>query len=106
MNPTIDSVDFRTGLPQAKQQTGREHSPTHQQTVELKFYCTWPCPPEQDQFLSLPAPPIRKLAQDSWSHPPEGRATRMTMTPQKINPMKRQRTLFQIKGQDKTPEKK
>ena len=29
----------------------------------------------------------------------------MTMTPQKINPMKRQRTLFQIKGQDKTPEK-
>ena len=27
----------------------------------------------------------------------------MTMTPQKINPMKRQRTLFQIKGQDKTP---
>ena len=29
----------------------------------------------------------------------------MKMTPQKINPVKRQRTLFQMKGQDKTPEK-
>ena len=27
INPTIDPVDFSTGLPQAKQQTGREHSP-------------------------------------------------------------------------------
>ena len=29
----------------------------------------------------------------------------MKMTPQKINPVKRQRTLFQVKEQDKTPEK-
>ena len=28
----------RTGLPQGKQLTGKKHSPTHQQTIGLKFY--------------------------------------------------------------------
>ena len=30
------------------QTTGREHSPTHQQKIELKIYWAWPNPSEQD----------------------------------------------------------
>ena len=35
--PTIDPVDSRTGSPQDKQLTEREQSPTHQQTIGLKY---------------------------------------------------------------------
>ena len=34
--------------PQTIQLTRREHSPTYQHRVRLKFYWSWPCPPEQD----------------------------------------------------------
>ena len=56
INTTIQPAGPRAGLPQAKQTTGREHSPTHQQVTGFKFYwISRPCP-EQD-----PVFPIRKL---------------------------------------------
>ena len=36
--PPKSWVGSSAGFPQAKQPTGREHSPTHQQTSRLKFY--------------------------------------------------------------------
>ena len=39
--PTIEPVDSRTRLPQAKKVAGREHSPTYQQTVGVKIYWAW-----------------------------------------------------------------
>ena len=59
INTTTQPRGPRAGLPQAKQITGREHSPTHQQITGLKFYWARPCP-EQD-----PVYPIRKLTQVS-----------------------------------------
>ena len=35
ISPAIEPIDSRTGLPQSKQLTGKEHSPTHQQTIGL-----------------------------------------------------------------------
>ena len=32
----------------SSQTTGREHIPTHQQTIGLKIYWAWPCPSEQN----------------------------------------------------------
>ena len=50
-SPTIELLDSRTGLPQAKQLTGQQPSPTHQQTIGLKIY-----PPEQDPVFSTASP--------------------------------------------------
>ena len=36
-SPTAQPIDSKTGLPQAKQLIGREHSPTHQ-TIGFKIY--------------------------------------------------------------------
>ena len=72
-SPTIEPVEARTGLPQAKQLTGKEHSPAHQQKIGLKIYWAWPFPPEQTQFSQQPVLPIRKLTQVSYLHPSEGR---------------------------------
>ena len=38
ISPTKEPVGSSKGSPQAKQPTGRELSPTHQQTSGLKFY--------------------------------------------------------------------
>ena len=38
INTTIQPTGPRAGLPQAKQSTGREHSPKHQQITGFKFY--------------------------------------------------------------------
>ena len=38
ISPTNEPVGSTAGSPQAKQPTGRERSPTHQQTSGLKFY--------------------------------------------------------------------
>ena len=35
MSPTIEPIDSRAGMPQAKQLTGKEHSLAHQPTIEL-----------------------------------------------------------------------
>ena len=42
ISPTKEPVGSSAGLPQAKQPTGRELSPTHQQTSRLKFYWALP----------------------------------------------------------------
>ena len=42
ISPTKESVGSLAGSPQAKQPTGRELSPTHQQTSRLKFYWALP----------------------------------------------------------------
>jgi len=64
MSPTIEPIDSRAGLPQAQQLTGKEHSLTHQPTIELKFYWAWPCAPEQDPIFShhqsLPSASLHK----------------------------------------------
>ena len=62
------------------QAIGREHSPVHQQKIELKIYWAWPHPSEQDP-VSPRCPstspqsvsPIRKLPQASYPYPSEGR---------------------------------
>ena len=37
IKPTIEPIDPRAGLPQAKQLPGKEHNPTHQQIIGLKL---------------------------------------------------------------------
>ena len=45
-------MDSRAGSPQAKILNGREHSPTHQQTIGLKYCWAWPFPPMQERVSS------------------------------------------------------
>ena len=54
--PTKEPVGSSAGSPQAKQLTGTEHSPTHQQTSGLKFYRAQLCLPEQDPVLPTTSP--------------------------------------------------
>ena len=64
INPIKEPVVSKAGLLQAKQLTGREHSPTHQQTTGLKFYWALPCPSEKDPVFpisSSPHPQSRSL---------------------------------------------
>ena len=37
IKPTIEPIDPRAGLPQAKQLPGKEHNPTHQQIIGIKL---------------------------------------------------------------------
>ena len=55
ISPTKEIVASSDGLPQAKQPTGREPSPTHQQTSRLKFYWVLPTtsPSHQEACTSL-----------------------------------------------------
>ena len=55
-SPTIEPVDSRTEFTNSKQQTGLEHSPTHQQIIRLKIYWAWPCPTKQDSVLPTVSP--------------------------------------------------
>ena len=54
IRPKKEPVASSDGLPQAKKKTGRELSPTHQQTSRLKFY--WALPPEQHPVLPTTSP--------------------------------------------------
>ena len=56
INPTTEPTDSRAGSPQAKQLTGREHNPTHQWIMGLKFFWAWPYPPEQDPVFPTTSP--------------------------------------------------
>ena len=38
INLTKEPIDPRAGSPQAKKLPGREHNPTHQQIIRLRFY--------------------------------------------------------------------
>ena len=53
-SPTKEPVASSAGLPQTKQPTGRELSPTHQQVSILSF--TELCPPEQHPALPTTSP--------------------------------------------------
>ena len=75
-SPTREPIGFRTGPPQAKRLTGREQSLTHQQTIGLKIYWAWPCPPEQDLIFPIASPSqgtCTRSLYKSHLHPSEGR---------------------------------
>ena len=83
INPTTELVDPRAGLPQAKQLTGRECNPTHQQIIVLKFYRVWPCPLEQELVFPTTSP----------SHQEALRAVRRSK--KNHNPIARTKTILQ-----------
>ena len=57
ISPTKGPVGFSPGSPQAKQPTGRQPSPTHEQTSGLKFYWALPtrATPGSTHHQSLPS---------------------------------------------------
>ena len=56
----INSLAPRAGSPQAKQLSGRECNPTHQQIIWLKLYWARSCPPEQDPVFPTISPSHQK----------------------------------------------
>ena len=62
ISPTKGTVSSSVGLPQARQPTGREPSPTHQQTIGLKFYWALPsrATPSSTPHQSLPSGSLHK----------------------------------------------
>ena len=54
------------------QATGREHSPTHQQTIGLKIYWACPCPPEQDPVFPTSSTSYQEAFTSYYLHPSEG----------------------------------
>ena len=58
---TTETAGSRTGLPQARQPTGRECNLTHEQKVGLRFIERCPAHHSKSQFFPQPGPPIRKL---------------------------------------------
>ena len=62
ISPIKEPVASSAGLPQAKQPTGRELSPTHQQTSGLKFYWALPtrATPSSTRHQSLPSGSLYK----------------------------------------------
>ena len=116
INPTIDPVDRSACSPQAKQLSGRECNPTHQQIIGLKLYWAMICPPEQDPVFPTVSPchraPYPSLLASLLRGQTE-KAKRATV-PQwleqkphyrKLIRMKSQKDMSQNKGQDKTPER-
>ena len=114
--PTKEPVSSSAGSPQAKQLTRRELSPTHQQTSGLKFYRALPtrATPNSTHHQSLPSGSLHKPLR--YPHPPEDRQEKQEELQscslwnenhihRKTDKMKRQRTMYQMKEQDKTPEK-
>ena len=103
-------------VPQAKQLTGKEHDPIHQQAICLKLIEHSPVHQSKTQFLPQTVPPIRKFTQASYSliHLKADRrskknnnsiAAKTKTTVQKITQDEKAEDLSQIKGQNKTPEK-
>ena len=110
ISPTKEPVGSSAGSPQAKQLTGREASPTHQQTSRLKFYWALPTratpsstsPSHQEACISLLDSLIHQRA-DSRSK--NYSLWKENHNHRKIDKMKRQRTMSQMKEQGKSPEK-
>ena len=63
ISPTKEPVASSAGSPRAKQPTGRELSPTHQQTSRLNFYWALPtrATPSSTHHQSLPSGGLHKL---------------------------------------------
>ena len=98
-------------MPQAKQPTGREPSPTNQQSSGLKYYgaLTTTATVSSTHHQSLPLSPL-----DSLNHQRADNRSKKNYNPaacgpktsyRKIDKMKRQRAIYQMKEQEKTPEK-
>ena len=113
MNPLGVPNPTQSGSPWAKQLPGRECDPLHQQIAELRFYWARPCPPEQKIAFPL-ASPSHQQAYTSFSASFIRRQTeaaaqseRLKQNPysRKLIMMKKQKVMFQMKRQDKTPEK-
>ena len=69
---TTETVDSRTGLPQARLLTeGAQSDPWAERWLRFIEHC--PAHHSKSQFFPQPGPPTRKLAQASYPHPSEGR---------------------------------
>ena len=116
ISPTKKPAASSAGLPQAKQPTGRELSPTHQQKSGIKFY--WAlhtrATPSSTHHQSFPSGSLHKPLREP--HPLEGRQQKQEELQscslwnenhilRKRDKMKKQQTMYQMKEQDKTPEK-
>ena len=114
--PPKSRIGSSVGSPQAKQPTGRELSPTNQQTSGLKFYLALPkrATSSSTHHQSLPTGNLHKPLR--YPDPPEGRQQKQKELQscslqnknhihRKIDKMKRQRAMYQMKEQDKIPEK-
>ena len=114
--PPKRKVSNSAGSPEARQPTGWEPSPTHQQTSGLKF--SWVLPtratPSCTQHWSLTSGSLHKPLREP--HPPEGRQQKQEELQfcslwkenhihRKIDKMKMQRTLYQMKEQETPPRK-
>ena len=96
----MEPGDPKAGSSQARQLTGREHSPTQQRIIGLKFDWAQPCPQEQDPVFPTDSPSHQTL-------PPEGRQKKQELqscrlqkeshNPRKLIEMKRQRIISQMK---------
>ena len=109
-------VDPKTGPPQGKRPTEREHNPTHQWRIGLRFYWARPCPSQQDSVVPITSPSHQETYRGLLTSSTRGQTeeARKATIPQQLEPkphhrklttMKKQKVLFQMKGQDKTPEK-
>ena len=77
--PTQQSVGSSAGTPQAKQPTGQEHSPTHQETGHMKSSQAWLCHQRYKIQVHTPAgrnqslPLVNQYKALRQLHPPEVR---------------------------------
>ena len=78
INPAIEPIDPRAGLPEAKQLTGRENSSADNW---IKALLSRACPLEKHPYFPTYVPPIRKLTEASYPHPPEGRQKQQELHP-------------------------
>ena len=51
-----------TSTPASRRTTGRKHSLTHQQKIELKFYRAWPCQTKQDSDSPITSPSYQEAS--------------------------------------------
>ena len=111
INCTRDTVDPRAGMPQPKQQPGREPNPYHQQRIGLKLYWARSCPPEQEPVFPTASPSHQEACLlASFIREQTEEARRPTVPQQlkqkphyrKLIRMKVQKVMSQMKVQDKT----
>ena len=111
INLVIEPIDPRAGLPEAKQLTGRENSSAGNW---IKALLSRACPLEKYPYFPTCVPPIRKLTEASYPHPPEGRQKQQELHPtvgtkttlEKVNQYEKNKELYpkerdQIKLQEK-----
>ena len=130
-SPRPSPTQQPTGMPQANQPTGEEHSPTHQQTGCLKSSWAHRCPLNIPLETALPTWETRPSSTHQWAgtspshqkactslldqpYPPGGRQQKQELQPcrlwnrnlnhRKLDKMRWQRNMSHVKEKDKTPE--